>query len=222
MGDYYPKSKVEIKGFTARYYDSLMNIITFGRYSSFIKKAIRFMKIKPSEKILDLGAGTGRNACLMMNYLSKDGELIGVDISEEMIFQFEKKCASFQNVKGIHTRVDRPLPFEEEFDKVFISFVLHGFPQHARETITDNAYKALKNNGEFHILDWNEINPKTFPFYQRIFFKLIECPYAFDFIKRDWKRKLANSNFGNFEEFFFFKGSVRLLKAEKLNDSKKR
>jgi len=221
MANYYPKSKVEIKGFTARYYDELMNIITFGRYSSFIKEAIKLMKIRPLDRILDLGAGTGRNTSLMMKHLSEQGELIGIDISEQMISQFKKKCADFANVKIIYARVDQSLPFEEEFDKVFISFLLHGFPQDIRETITDNAYKVLKKDGEFHILDWNEFDLKTLPFHQRTFFKLIECPYAFDFIQRDWKQILANHNFGEFKENFFFKGFVRLLKAKKLYNNDK-
>ena len=214
MAHYYPKSKVETEGFIARYYDELMNIITCGRYSLFIEEAIKSMKIRPTDRILDLGAGTGRNACLMMRYLSKEGELIGVDVSGEMISQFKKKCADFPNIKIIYARIDQSLPFREKFDKVFMSFVLHGFPQNARETIMDNVCNALKENGEFHILDWNEFDLKALPFYQRIFFSLIECPYAFDFVRQDWKEILANHDFGGFEEYFFFKGFLRLLKAK--------
>jgi len=94
------------------------------RYSPFIEEAIKLMKIRTFDKILDLGAGTGRNACLMMKYLSKEGKLIGADISEEMISSFKKKCASIPNVEIIYARIDQSLPFEEEFDKVFISFLL--------------------------------------------------------------------------------------------------
>ena len=220
MANYHTKSKVEVKGLTARYYDGLINIITFGRYPLFIEEAIGSMKIRSRDRILDLGTGTGRNACLMMKYLSKEGELIGVDISEEMISQFKKKCANFPNAKIVYTRVDRSLPFGEEFDKVFISFLLHGFPHNIREKITDNAYKVLKDGGEFHILDWNEFYLRLLPFYQRTFFKLIECPYVFDFVRRDWKKILANHNFDDFKEYFFFGGFVRLLKTKKLHRDK--
>ena len=215
MDNYYPESKVETKGFTARYYDNLMNIITFGRYSPFIENAIEVMGIRPQDRILDLGAGTGRNACLMMNYLSKGGKLIGTDISREMIFQFRKKCANFPNAKIIYARIDKSLPFEEEFDKVLISFVLHGFPQEVGEAIIKSVFEVLKVNGSFFILDYNEFSYKKMPFYFKKFFNLIECPYAFDFIERDWKQILANHNFSDFEEYFFFKDYVRLLKAKK-------
>jgi len=46
MCAYYPESKVEISKFTAKHYDILMNIATFGGYSLFIQKAIRLMNIK--------------------------------------------------------------------------------------------------------------------------------------------------------------------------------
>ncbi len=37
----------------------------------------------------------------------------------------------------------------------------------------------------------------------------------FDFIGRDWKQILARYHFNNFEEIFFVKNYVRLLKAGK-------
>jgi len=217
MCSYYPESKVEISKLTAKYYDTLMDIIIFGGYSLFIKKAIRLMNIKYNDRIIDLGAGTGRNACLMMNYLSSKGELIGFDISSEMITQFERRCASFVNAKITNQRIDKPLPYENEFDKAFISFVLHGFPQGVRRQIIRNAFKALKKNGEFFILDYNEFSVKEMPFYLKIPFKLIECPYAFDSIEKNWQKILAEEGFSYFEKHLFFHGYVRLLKGVKVS-----
>ena len=191
MCAYYPESKVEISKLTAKYYDMLMDILTFGGYSLFIYKAIQLMNIKSNDKIIDLGAGTGRNSCLMMNYLSTKGELIGLDISNEMVAQFKRKCASFPNAKIVNQRIDEPLPYENKFDKVFISFVLHGFPQNVRRQIIRNVFRALKKNGEFFILDYNEFSVKEMPFYLKIPFKLIECPYAFDFVEKKIKKNIC-------------------------------
>ncbi len=212
---YYPKSKVEVKGFIAKHYDRLMNIVTFGRYSSMIERAVQLMDIKKDDRILDLGAGTGRNACLMAKYLSLKGELVGLDISEEMRSQFKKNCADFPNLRITNERIDKELVYENYFDKVFISFALHGFPQKVRKQIIKNAFKALKKDGEFFILDYNEFLIEKMPFYVRIFFKLIECPYAFDFIKRNLPETLASEGFSRFEKYSFFSGYLRLLKATK-------
>ena len=214
MRRYYPKSKVEIKGFMAKHYDALLDIVTFGRYAPFIARVVGMMEVRPQDKILDLGAGTGRNACLMMKYLSQGGELVGLDISGEMIGQFQKKCADFPNARIIHARMDRSLPLRERFDKVVISFVLHGFPQHIRETVVKKAFELLKKDGAFFILDYNEFVLEEMPFYLRVPFQFMECPYVFDFIERDWKEILSEIGFDDFEEHAFFK-YVRLLKATK-------
>ena len=68
--------------------------------------------------------------------------------------------------------------------KVFISFVLHGFPQDVRLKIIGNTLKALDAGGEIFILDYSEISLNEMPFYVRGLFKRIECPYAFDFMER--------------------------------------
>lgn len=219
MCAYYPESKVEVSGFFARHYDILMDIMILGRYSSFIRKAIRLMGIGSTDKILDLGAGTGRNACLMARYCSSEGEIVGLDISQEMISRFEKNCRDFPNVKIINARIDQDLAYERCFDKVFISFVLHGFPQQARSQIIRNAFKALRKGGEFFILDYGEFSLHDTPFYVRLPFKLLECRYAFDFIEKDWERILFLQGFNDFKEHFFFSAYVRLLRAVKNYES---
>jgi ubiquinone/menaquinone biosynthesis C-methylase UbiE len=216
MSKFYPESKVEISGSFAKYYDYLLNIVTLGRYSSLIKKITLLMKIKPGHRIIDFGTGTGRNACLMMNHLSPKGELLGLDISKEMITQFKKRCAKFPNARVIYKRIDKGLDYKKYFDIAFISFVLHGFPQKARLQIIRNAFQSLKDNGEIFILDYNELSFKKMPFYSRFLFKRFECPYALDFIERDWKKILEGQGFGNFSENIYFKKYIRLLKASKM------
>lgn len=173
------------------------------------------MGIRRNDRIIDFGAGTGSNACLMMRYLSAEGELVGLDISREMISQFEKACAGMSNVRIVDQRIDVPLPYEAEFDKAFISFVLHGFPQEVRRQILRNAFKALRKRGEFFILDYNEFSLEKIPIYLKIPFKLIECPYAFDFIQKDLQKILNREGFSCFERHLFLGGYIRLLKAVK-------
>ena len=215
MDKLYPESKVEIQGFTAKHYDTIMNIVSFGFYAKFIGNAISKLEIKDEDYILDLGCGTGRNACLMRNYLSEKGFILGLDVSEGMGKQFNEKVRNFKNVAFKNQRIDLPFSLGNKFDKVFISFVLHGFPHEVRETIINNAYENLKTGGTFWILDFNEFALMDMPFYYRIPFVTIECPYAFDFIERDWKKILEKSGFNNFIEKLYLKSYVRLLAGRK-------
>ena len=215
MDKLYPESKVEIQGFTAKHYDIIMNIVSFGFYAKFIGNATSKLEISDDDYILDLGCGTGRNACLMRNYLSEKGFILGLDVSEGMGKQFNKKIRNFKNIAFRKQRIDLPFSLEDKFDKVFISFALHGFPHEVRETIINNAYENLKTGGTFWILDFNEFVLMDMPFYYRIPFVTIECPYAFDFIERDWKKILEKSGFNNFIERLYLKSYVRLLAGRK-------
>ena len=208
------ESKVEVAGFEARNYDLLMNIITFGAYPSFIKNAIAKIDIQPNDRILDLGCGTGRNSCLIAKYLSAEGKIMGLDIGKEMIAQFTEKCRVYPNIEIQNLRIDEPLPFNKEFDKALISFVFHGFPDDKKIHIIENVKKALKPGKTFLILDYNEFDIEKKPFFFRKAFKKLECPLALDYIKVDWKSKLKNWGFANFEEHFFLGKIIRLLKTE--------
>ena len=211
---YYPKSRVEIKGFTAKHYDLLLDLATLGMYGPFLKRVIGRMRISPKDKILDLGAGTGRNDALMVKYLSGEGRIVAVDISDDMITQLRSRLGVYPNANIVKARIDRPLPLKNHFDKVFISFVLHGFPQDSRKIVVENAYQMLRDGGSFFVLDYNEFSLDRMPFFLRIPFRLLECPYAFDFIDRDWKKILADVGFDEFEEDIFYR-YIRLLRAGK-------
>jgi len=216
MKKIYPDSKVEIQGFTAKFYDNLLDFVTLGGYSIFIKKVIKSMNINPNDKIIDFGAGTGRNALLMNKYLSENGEIFGLEISELMISQFKNKTKNYKNISVVNQRIDQLFKLEKKYDKVFISFVLHGFPFEIQKNIIQNAFNALKENGEFIILDFNEFITDKTPLYFRIPFKIIECKYAFEYVERDWKRILFEFGFDDFKEKLFFKKHIRLLKAKKM------
>jgi demethylmenaquinone methyltransferase/2-methoxy-6-polyprenyl-1,4-benzoquinol methylase len=215
MTKYYPESKVEITGFEARHYDFLINAITLGKYNKFIQNAIASMRIKRGEKIVDFGAGTGKNACLMRQYLGDNGKIVGLDIGKEMEEQFRKNCRIYPNIEFKHQRIDINFDLGETFDRVLISFVLHGFPQNVRIQILQNAYHHLKPGGILSIVDYNEFHVNQMPFYLRIPFKKVECVYAFDFVERSWKDILSGLGFGQFPEQTWFKGYLRLLQAVK-------
>lgn len=211
----YPDSGVELNPFTAKNYDKVMNVGSLGMYRSFIKKVIRNMEIHADDQILDLGCGTGRNAGLMSAYLNGKGRITGLDISEDMEKQFSKRFKNDNRVEFINRRIDQPLDLQKSYDKVFISFVIHGFPHEVRDIVIKNAFNQLKPAGVFFILDFAEFDMDKMPGLHRLIFKKVECIYAFDYIKRDWKEILKGYGFESFNEHFYFKKYVRLLIAVK-------
>ena len=212
----YPDSGVELNSFSAKNYDTVLNVASLGLYRGLIHKVVKSMDIQSEDSILDMGCGTGRNACIMNKYLSDNGKITGIDISSIMEKKFTNKCSQYQNIQFIKQRIDQPFSLSEQFDKVFISFVIHGFPHTARQTVIKNVCNHLKPDGAFFMLDYSEFNLNEMPFLHRFIFKTMECKYAFDFIEKDWKHILGQYGFSEFEEFLFFYDYIRLLRAKKV------
>jgi len=211
----YPDSHVEIKGILARYYEYFLNIGTLGRYRKFIARAVSDMNIAPGDKILDLGAGGGYNASFMKKYLGEDGEIVGLDVSEDGISRFRQKFGDVPNIRIENRRIDKPLPYESEFDMVFTSFVIHGLPHSARKKTLENVKKALKPGGKFFILDYGDFTLTELPFYLRLPFKIAECRYAYDYLERDWQEILEDFGFTFLKNHEYFHGFARLMEVEK-------
>ena len=212
----YKESKVELSPLVARHYDRIMNFISFGKYDTFIRKAIRDMHIGEGDQILDLGCGTGKNAALMAEYIGTDGQITGIDLSPVMEKQFLRKHGNDKRISFIRSRIDTTMNLEKRFDKVLISFVIHGFPHEVREAILENAVNHLKPGGKLYILDYSEFKLEEMPAHHRYILKTVECKYAFDYLKKDWKSLLRHYGFSDFSEALYFRKYARLLEAIKV------
>jgi ubiquinone/menaquinone biosynthesis C-methylase UbiE len=209
----YPESGVELNPFIAKHYDRILAWASLGHFPRSIKLAIQEMDIQPGDHILDLGCGTGFNAQLMTAHLKGQGSILGLDISEDMARQFHKRFAHDQNIKFQIQRIDQPFQLNRKFNKIFIGFVIHGFPHEIRQIVIQNALNHLEEGGSFYILDFSEFDMSSMPSHHRAIFKAVECKYAFDFIERDWKTILMKQGFKNFNEYFFLRKYMRLLQA---------
>jgi ubiquinone/menaquinone biosynthesis C-methylase UbiE len=209
------RSRVEVGPTEARHYDVFMNVISLGYYPRLIKRVVDKMDVQLGQSILDLGSGTGRNDCFIAQKIGHNGSIRGLDISKEMLSLSRKRCQSYPNVNFEEQRIEMPLTYQEEFDKVFISFVLHGFEDAQKVGIISNAYRALKHGGSFCILDYNEFNLEKLWFPLRWAFIHGECQLALEFLKLDLKEMLSSQGFTSFEEELFLRGHLRLLKAAK-------
>ena len=119
------RSKVEISGRWAPYYGRLMDLLFLGTYPRFMTKVMDKMQVESGDEILDLGSGTGRNTCLMLEVVGPTGRIVGVDISEQMLQQARRRCERYPQISFVERRIEQTLLFTEEFDKVFISFDRH-------------------------------------------------------------------------------------------------
>jgi phosphatidylethanolamine/phosphatidyl-N-methylethanolamine N-methyltransferase len=110
---------------TKKIYDvhSMFYDATFGRLvKRRIERAIKHMNIADTDRVLDLGIGTG----VSLNFYPNRGRIIGVDLSAGMLREARKKVRE----RGLdHAAVFQAnaleLPFADNtFDHVFISHVI--------------------------------------------------------------------------------------------------
>ncbi len=192
-----------------------MNVVSLVYYPYLIKRVVDKMDIQPGQSIVDLASGTGRNDCLIAQKIGPKGSILGLDISNEMLALSRKRCQSYPNIEFREQPIEMPLTYQQEFDKVFISFVLHGFEDAQKLKIIRNASQALKPGGVFCVLDYNEFNLERLWFPLRWGFIRGECQLALEFLRLDLKGMLSSQGFTSFEEELFLRGHVRLLKAPK-------
>lgn len=207
------RSKIELTGLKARFYDQIMDLGSLGSYGRFLDRMAADLDLKPGERVLDLGAGTGRVAETLARRVGPEGKVMGVEIGPEMLAQFRRRMNRQDNLELVNQRIEKPFDLEERFDRVIISFVLHGFEHFQRILILQTASEHLVSGGEFCLLDWNEREINTFPRYFRLLFQKLECEQAQDFIARDWQAILSDYRFHQFRQFTYFRGYVRLLRA---------
>lgn len=99
-----------------------------------------------TDKVLDLGGGTGRVAKHLANYV---GQVFVADSSEAMI----QKCQSHAGLTCVLAKAES-LPFEDKFfDKVIIVDTFHHFQN--REGAVSEIKRVLKPEGKVAIAEFN-------------------------------------------------------------------
>lgn len=104
------------------------------------ESVLELLGVKPGERILDLGCGTGH---LTKKIWEEGAEVIGIDASPEMIAQAK------ENYPELDFRVANgaDFSFDESFNAVFTNATLHWI--HDADGVIKSVYKALRQGGRF-------------------------------------------------------------------------
>lgn len=133
-------------------YDDLNRLISFGLDVKWRKKVIKIVIDTKPKSILDIATGTGDLALKLCG--SGASEIIGLDISEGMLKQAQKKAA-VQNLTDKLSFVQgdsEVLPFSDAtFDAITVAFGVRNFEN--LEKGLSEIYRVLKPKGVFVVLE---------------------------------------------------------------------
>lgn len=89
------------------------------------------LPLRGDERILDVGAGTGRDTALLLERLPR-GHVVAVDGSTAMLAQLRDRLAGVgpARLTTLHADLTAPLTLEEPVDAVFSVATLHWVPDH--------------------------------------------------------------------------------------------
>jgi ubiquinone/menaquinone biosynthesis C-methylase UbiE len=125
-----------------------------GHHLSIAEQTIRHMDLKPGERVLDLGCGTGWATRVLARLVAEGpvglGQVIGLDISDEMIARAREASKEFDNILFVWSSADQ-IPWEENyFNKVLSIEAFYYYPD--QERVLAEMFRVMAPQARLYIL----------------------------------------------------------------------
>ena len=108
---------------------------------------LKFANLKGGETVVDLGSGAGIDAFLASKLLGKEGKVIGIDITDEMLEKSRKTSIAnnYKNIEFIKGDIEEKIPIEDNSVDVVISNCVINLTSNKTNTFKE-IYRILKKN----------------------------------------------------------------------------
>lgn len=135
-------------------YDFTANLYyLFGyREWKYRRQAVEALDLQPGDKVLELGCGTGLNFSLFQRYIGSTGHITGVDLTDAMLQQAQKRV--FQHKWNNVTLIQHDASIFQnpaKVNAVFSSYALSIFPE--IEQVIRNGVNSLVPGGRLVLLE---------------------------------------------------------------------
>ncbi len=139
----------------ARYYDPFVSVFTLGRRAQLRRRTVALANIRPGDRVLEVGCGTGDVALAAKAQAGAAGEVCGIDPSPEMIAVARAKAERAAVTLDFRLGRIEALPFADaSFDVVLSSLMMHHLPDDLKREGLANIARVLKPGGRLLIVDF--------------------------------------------------------------------
>lgn len=131
----------------------LMSAIGFaGRRREAFTRLAMLAGIRPGDRVLDVGCGTGYLTRIMAPVVGPSGQVTGLDLAPSMIaYARERAPANCTYVQGAGQALDLP---DESFDVVLSSLAIHHLPSAEQGSAVREMFRVLRPGGRLLIAEF--------------------------------------------------------------------
>jgi demethylmenaquinone methyltransferase/2-methoxy-6-polyprenyl-1,4-benzoquinol methylase len=151
--------------------DLLYDLALLGREREFRRRSVDALELRPGERVLELGCGTGNSFAALRDAVGPDGLVVGVDASRGMVTSAAERIrrAGWENVHVVRGDASRPCVGADQFDAAYAAMSLSAMPDPGG--VVDETATRLRPGGRLVVLDarpfqdrpWTALNPVVVP-----------------------------------------------------------
>ena len=94
---------------TARHYDRLNNLMSFGTSNWYRRRVVASLDVSPDSTLIDLGCGTGHIALAMQDLIGSEGRVVAIDSCQPMLDEAKR-----QGVREVREGRLDAIPLDDE------------------------------------------------------------------------------------------------------------